>query len=489
DSDEKAFYQFLPVLEDELKKMVNDGIISKITEPTKFVNPIVLVSKPNGKLRICLDSAVLNKAIVREYQHLSTFEELTSELTKKSTPLTTFATRFKFLRLPFGLSCVPEIFHRIFCDIFKAIKGVKNYIDDLIVYAKRIKERDKILSVVTEIKYVGHTLSSNGIFPDNDKIEAIAQIPEPTCAKELSRFLADALSKADKNFTIKETAIEAQVNLIDRIHISKNQFKNLVQETQTDEELNELLILKHITSLPRYPQSNGFIERHVQIINKLFKKATYDNKDVHISLLKYRNTPIAPHLPSPAQLLFGRRLNDYLPVSKSLLTPSYCTQSYFNHLWRTREVQQQYYDFHSKSLAPLAVNDKIMVQLEPVGKWHPAKIVEIDFNRAKSYLVQLREKNKRYYRNSRFLRNYSTDNFTITVAIFNEMLGNFLPTQTANPSNTGKEKKEKDNANIESSKTLTKIDSQSDAKETIEPLNCLSVLVTIICSSYYYNCS
>ncbi|KAF2891610.1 hypothetical protein ILUMI_14563, partial [Ignelater luminosus] len=65
---EKVPYQLLPLLEDELKRMVNDGIISKITEPTEFVNPIVLVRKPNIKLRICLDPAVLNKAIGREYQ-------------------------------------------------------------------------------------------------------------------------------------------------------------------------------------------------------------------------------------------------------------------------------------------------------------------------------------------------------------------------------------------------------------------------------------
>ncbi|KAF2891288.1 hypothetical protein ILUMI_14885, partial [Ignelater luminosus] len=46
--------------------------------------------------------------------------------------------------------------------------------------------------------------------------------------------IADALSRAsyhDKNFTIKESAIEAQVNL-----------EKLVQETQIDEGLDELLI-------------------------------------------------------------------------------------------------------------------------------------------------------------------------------------------------------------------------------------------------------
>ncbi|KAF2881342.1 hypothetical protein ILUMI_24829 [Ignelater luminosus] len=154
----KVPYQLLPLLEDELKTMVNDGIISKITEPTEFVNPIVVVRKPMA--RICLDPAVLNKAIVRELQHLPKFEELTSELSGMKY-FTTIEEHDKILQL--------------------VLKTASDY---------GIKfNNDKSKFRVTKIKYVGHTLSSNGSFPDNDKIEAITQIPELTCAKELLRFL------------------------------------------------------------------------------------------------------------------------------------------------------------------------------------------------------------------------------------------------------------------------------------------------------------
>ena len=50
------------------------------------------------------------------------------EITKEASELTTFATpfgRYKFLRLPFGLSCAPEIFHRVFTDVFKDINNIK----------------------------------------------------------------------------------------------------------------------------------------------------------------------------------------------------------------------------------------------------------------------------------------------------------------------------------------------------------------------------
>ena len=39
----------------ELKKMVQDEIISPVDYPTDWVNNLQIIEKPNGKLRICLD--------------------------------------------------------------------------------------------------------------------------------------------------------------------------------------------------------------------------------------------------------------------------------------------------------------------------------------------------------------------------------------------------------------------------------------------------
>ena len=39
------------------------GIINKIEQPTEWVNPIVVVRKPNGDVRICLDPVDLTKAV------------------------------------------------------------------------------------------------------------------------------------------------------------------------------------------------------------------------------------------------------------------------------------------------------------------------------------------------------------------------------------------------------------------------------------------
>jgi len=136
-------------------------------------------------------------------------------LAENSSKLTTFATpfgRYRFLRLPFDVSNAPKIFHRTFTEIFGDIKGVKIYIDDIIIHAKNEEEHDEILRQVCkrvreygvrfnmnkckfkekQVRYVGHiTLSENGIGIDEEKIEAIKRISEPTNAKELSRFLRD----------------------------------------------------------------------------------------------------------------------------------------------------------------------------------------------------------------------------------------------------------------------------------------------------------
>ena len=60
--------------------MEEQGIITKVTEPTEWVNSITYPVKPNGDLRICLDPKDLNKAIIREHYKAPTLEEITHKL-------------------------------------------------------------------------------------------------------------------------------------------------------------------------------------------------------------------------------------------------------------------------------------------------------------------------------------------------------------------------------------------------------------------------
>jgi transposase InsO family protein len=79
----------------------------------------------------------------------------------------------------------------------------------------------------------------------------------------------------------------------------------------------------HKTSSPLYPRSNGLAERTVQTAKNILKKAKNDGKDPYLALMTFRDTPRGDGLPSPAQLLYGRKLRTQLPVVSENLDPAH----------------------------------------------------------------------------------------------------------------------------------------------------------------------
>ena len=49
--------------------------------------------------------------------------------------------------------------------------------------------RNKMKVMTTEVSYIGHILTSNGLKPDPNKICAVEQMPSPTDKPALLRFL------------------------------------------------------------------------------------------------------------------------------------------------------------------------------------------------------------------------------------------------------------------------------------------------------------
>ncbi|GBM63522.1 Uncharacterized protein K02A2.6 [Araneus ventricosus] len=164
-------------LHKELEKTLNEfiqlGIVSPVNKPTEWVNSLVTIEKPNGKLRICLDPRNLNKAIKREHYVIPSVDEIISRLEgkqcfsvldlkegfwqvpldKDSAELCTFNSpfgRYKFNRLPFGICSAPEVFQKKNQKLFGDIKGVEIYFDDLIIAGKNKEEHYKILVEVLE---------------------------------------------------------------------------------------------------------------------------------------------------------------------------------------------------------------------------------------------------------------------------------------------------------------------------------------------------
>ena len=68
-------------LKAELQRMEAMGVIEKIEEATKWVNSFVPVTKPTGRLRVCLGPRNLNKSIKGEHFKLPTRDEVTAQFT------------------------------------------------------------------------------------------------------------------------------------------------------------------------------------------------------------------------------------------------------------------------------------------------------------------------------------------------------------------------------------------------------------------------
>ena len=215
----------------ELKRMVDLGVIIEQNEPTDWVNSITIVRKPN-KIRVCLDPTKLNQAIKRGAFPVKTIEEVASklhganyfsvldansgywqiELDEQSSKLCTFNTpwgRYRYTRLPFGIKTAGDMFIHEMSNLLDDLPGVQVITDDILVYGRTISEHNIRLEAVLErarknnlklnpekskickqeVNYVGHCISSKGLKPNADRIQAILEMPEPTDKAAVQRFL------------------------------------------------------------------------------------------------------------------------------------------------------------------------------------------------------------------------------------------------------------------------------------------------------------
>ncbi len=60
--------------------MINNRVIEPVPGPVKWISPIVVVPKANGKIRICLDAKMVNKAKDRERHQSPTIDNIRTAL-------------------------------------------------------------------------------------------------------------------------------------------------------------------------------------------------------------------------------------------------------------------------------------------------------------------------------------------------------------------------------------------------------------------------
>jgi len=228
----------------ELERMETIGVITKVDEPTDWVNSMVIVEKSSGQLRICLDPHDLNQNVQRPHYPIKTIDDILPHLTgakfftkldarsgywaihldEESSFLTTFNTcfgRYRYLRLPMGLKSSMDIFQRKIDESFESLPGVVAIVDDVLVYGKTREEHDRNLRTVldrafergirfndqklevalSEVKYFGHLISAQGIQPDPAKVAAIRDMPVPVNRSELETWfgMVNYLSRFAQN--------------------------------------------------------------------------------------------------------------------------------------------------------------------------------------------------------------------------------------------------------------------------------------------------
>ena len=222
--------ELLAVAKEEFKKLMQQGIIRPSN--SSWSSPLHMVKKADDTWRPCGDYRALNSATtpdrypVPHIQHLlqrfhgcSVFTKIDlvkayhqipvkeSDICK--TAITTPFGLFEYLRMPFGLRNASQTFQRHMDTIFRDLPFVCVYIDDILIASSSHDQHmahlrqvlqslskhnlkisaKKSVFAAAEVSFLGCTMSSKGICPEQSRSEAITSYPTPSTFTELRRFL------------------------------------------------------------------------------------------------------------------------------------------------------------------------------------------------------------------------------------------------------------------------------------------------------------
>lgn len=222
----------------ELERLTERGAITPIQEPTDWVSSLITTTKADGNIRLCIDPHHLNPELKRSHYPLPIIEEILPELAKAkvfskadlregflqvslddtSSRLTTFQTpwgRYRWLRMPFGISPAPELFQMKLDQNLEGLKGVFKIADDILItgqgdteseaeedhdrnlanFLDRCRERQIKLNKAKfnfkcqEVSFIGHQLTKDGLKLDPRKVDAILKMEKPKDVAGVQRLI------------------------------------------------------------------------------------------------------------------------------------------------------------------------------------------------------------------------------------------------------------------------------------------------------------
>ena len=231
-----AYRRVPPHLVDEVKKLLKDlldkGLIRRSS--SNYASAVVLVRKKSGTLRLCIDYRQLNAKCLKDAFPLPRIDESLEamseacffsslglaygyfQVTMHPDSVTKTAFRvpwglYEFTRMPQGLMNSPSTFQRIMEMIFGDLNlsELILYLDDVLVFSTTMQEHlDRLEKVFqrlqqhglklngakcqlfrTQVAYLGHVVTKEGVAVDQDKIARVRDWPAPTTQSELRSFL------------------------------------------------------------------------------------------------------------------------------------------------------------------------------------------------------------------------------------------------------------------------------------------------------------
>ena len=218
-----------------IDNLIKEGIIERVppNEPAEWCSPAFFVPKPNSTaVRLVTDYRVLNSLVVRAPKPFASTKEIIRNLSpnskcfakldavngyyqiplaKDSRPYTTFmleSGRYRYCRGPMGLSATGDAFCEATDRAFENQRGTQKIVDDGITCAESLSQLEtrlralllkcreynitlskKKFAVGRSVKFAGHIISTKGVQPDPEKVEALQSFPRPTNVTEARSFL------------------------------------------------------------------------------------------------------------------------------------------------------------------------------------------------------------------------------------------------------------------------------------------------------------
>lgn len=214
---------------EEFRRMCDEGLCRPSKSP--WASALHIVTKKDGSMRPCGDYRRLNANTIPDRYSLPNIQDMTYNLHGKNiftkldlkkayfqvpvaeediekTAIVTPFGLFEFVVMTFGLRNAAQTFQRLM-DTILALPYAFVYLDDILVSSmdeeehrlhleevfRRLSDHGITINVEKctfckpEVEYLGFKVSSAGIAPLPEKIEAIATFPRPRTKAQLRRFL------------------------------------------------------------------------------------------------------------------------------------------------------------------------------------------------------------------------------------------------------------------------------------------------------------